>query len=111
MASGADVSTVSSSDQPTGAFAAFDADRELHRRRIIRWGLIAAVVVVLGLLAWQLVSLHNEVHTLKKEQAAQTAQMSALQDHVKSLNSSLNAAVACLQTPQGLQGLCSKLVH
>jgi hypothetical protein len=27
------------------------------------------------------------------------------------VNSSLNAAVGCLQTPQGLQGLCSKLVH
>jgi hypothetical protein len=90
---------------------AFDADRELGRRRRIRWALIAAVIVVLALLAWQFVSLHNQVHNLKKEQSVLSAQVSDLQSKLRTVDSSLNAAVACLQTPQGLQGLCSKLVH
>jgi hypothetical protein len=54
--------------------------------------------------------MNNRIHQLDKTTTAQSAQIRKLQGDLATVNSSLGAAVACLQTVGSAEGLCSKLV-
>jgi divalent metal cation (Fe/Co/Zn/Cd) transporter len=89
----------------------FNATFPGHTRRRVVMGVIAAGVVVV-LIAWTVLFVHMNHKIEKTEQvnAAQAAQIHQLQTRVASVDASLGAAVACLQTVGSLEGLCSKLV-
>ncbi|HXW33871.1 MAG TPA: hypothetical protein VEJ87_04780, partial [Acidimicrobiales bacterium] len=55
------------------------------------------------------VSMNNKIQRLNRTTSAQAGQIHKLQVSVTTTDSSLSAAVACLQTVGSLEGLCSKL--
>ncbi|HUD15779.1 MAG TPA: hypothetical protein VMQ59_00905 [Acidimicrobiales bacterium] len=81
-----------------------------RRRRIVVGVVSAFVVVVLVVWAVLFVGMNNRIHQLDKTTTAQSAQIRKLQGDLATVNSSLGAAVACLQTVGSAEGLCSKLV-
>ena len=89
----------------------FDAEFPGRNRRRIALGAVAAFVVVV-LVAWTVLFLHmnDKIHQVQQVNDAQAAQIHQLQTRVATVDSSLGAAVACLQTVGSLEGLCSKLV-
>jgi len=89
----------------------FVAEFPGRTRRRVTLGVVAVVVVVV-LIAWTVLFVHMNHKIEKTEQvnAAQAAQIHQLQTKVASVDASLGAAVACLQTVGSLEGLCSKLV-
>jgi len=99
---------VAQAEQPLQEHAAEFPGRS--RRRALA-GMVTAFVVVV-LVAWTVlfVSMDNKVHDVERVNAAQAAQIHQLQAKVASVDASLGAAVACLQTVGSLEGLCSKLV-
>ena len=74
-------------------------------------GAVAAfVVVVLVVCGALFANMNDKIHRLDRTTAAQAQQIHRLQTTVASVDASLGAAVACLQTVGSLEGLCSKLV-
>lgn len=70
----------------------------------------AALLVVVALGAWQFVSLHNQVHHLQKTTQTQAHQIVTQQNELSELQSSVSAAVSCLETPQAQPGLCTRFL-
>ena len=89
----------------------FGADFPGKSRRRVMTGVVAAFVVVV-LVVWVVlfISMNNKIKKIEQVNAAQTLQIHQLQTKVASVDASLGAAVACLQTVGSLEGLCSKLV-
>ena len=81
-----------------------------NRRRVLAAMVTAFVVVVLVVWSALFVSMNQKIHDVEKVNASQSAQIHQLQTKVASVDASLGAAVACLQTVGSLEGLCSKLV-
>lgn len=89
----------------------FDVDFPGTRRRRMIIGLVSLVVLaVLVASAVLFVDMNNRIHSLDRTTTAQSRQIRQLQSDITSVNASLGAAVACLQTVGSSQGLCSKLV-
>jgi type II secretory pathway component PulM len=90
---------------------AFDAEFPGRRRRRLLMGAASAFLVVV-LVVWGalFVGMNNKIHQLDRTTAAQSAQIKSLSTQLTTVNASLGAAVACLQTVGALEGLCSKLV-
>ncbi len=89
----------------------FEAEFPGRTRRRVAMGAVAAFVVVV-LVAWSVLFVHmnHKINKANQLNAAQAVQIHQLQTQVATVNASLGAAVACLQTVGSLEGLCSKLV-
>jgi len=89
----------------------FSAEFPGKNRRRVGAGLVAAFVVVV-LVVWVVLfmSMDNKIKKVEQVNAAQAVQIHQLQTKVASVDASLGAAVACLQTVGSTEGLCSKLV-
>lgn len=89
----------------------FDAEFPGRNRRRVLLGAVAAFVVVV-MVVWGalFVSMNDKIHQLDRTTAAQAQEIQQLHTKVASVDASLGAAVACLQTVGSLEGLCSKLV-
>ena len=89
----------------------FEAEFPGRRRRRKAMGVIG-VFVVLVLVGWTVlfVGMNDRIHQLHHTTATESAQIKHLQTSLNSLNASVSAAVACLQTVGSLEGLCTKLV-
>lgn len=65
-----------------------------------------ALVVAVALGAWQIVTLHNQVHHLQRVTQLDGRQLTSEGTQLSTLRSSISAAVGCLETPQAPTGLC-----
>jgi hypothetical protein len=98
-------------EQAEQPLAEYSAEFPGRNRRRALVGVVAALVVVV-LVVWGalFVGMNNKIHQVENVNAAQAVQIHQLQTKVASVDASLGAAVACLQTVGSLEGLCSKLV-
>ena len=89
----------------------FDASFPGRRRRRVVTGVVVVFVVAV-LIAWSalFIGMNNKIHQVEQVNSAQAVQIHQLQTKVATVDASLGAAVACLQTVGSLEGLCSKLV-
>ena len=95
----------------TEPLTGFDAEFPGARRRRVVTGLIGVlVVVVLATWAVLFVGMNDRIHQLDRTTAVQAEQIRHLQTDVQTVDASLGAAVACLQSGGALEGQCTKLV-
>ncbi len=80
------------------------------RRRFVVAAITGFVVIVLVVGTVLFVKMNDKITHLDRTVAAQSQQIHHLQTNLTTVNASLGAAVACLQTVGSLEGLCSKLV-
>jgi len=95
-------------EEPLRAFDAEFPGR--RRRRLLIGGASAFLVVVLVVWGALFIGMNNKIHQLERTTTAQSVQIKSLSTQLTTVNASLGAAVACLQTVGALEGLCSKLV-
>ncbi len=80
------------------------------QRRVIAGLITGFVVIILVVGAVLFVNMNNKIQHLDRTVTAQASQIHHLETNLITVNASLGAAVACLQTVGSLSGLCSKLV-
>jgi hypothetical protein len=80
------------------------------RRRVMVALITGFVVIVVVVAAVLFVNMNNKIRHLDRTVATQSQQIHHLQTNLTTVDASLGAAVACLQTVGSLEGLCSKLV-
>jgi len=81
-----------------------------RRRRIVASLLAALVVIAFAVCSLFMVQMHNSIDHLNATVAHQQRQIGQLRTDLRTVDSDLSAAVACLQTIGAQQGLCTKLV-
>lgn len=105
----ADVDVLEAAEAPVTPYDGDYPGTRLRRAVLFVVAVLAAAAVAVG--AWQLDGLHSQIHRLDGTVRTQDRQIQQLQQKVSSLDSSLNAAVGCLQTSAAHEGLCSRFVH
>jgi hypothetical protein len=79
--------------------------------RLIRLGIrLVVVLVVLAVVVWQSIGLHNQVHSLQKTTDLQRAQIQQLHQDVVGYQNSVTATLSCLESPHTQAALCTQFL-
>lgn len=106
---------VDRSDAREGIDDPFADITESSRRPGFRFGgriLAAALVLaVLGILAWQILTLRSQIHTLRTTDRAQQYELTELHSDLTNLHNSYVATVTCLAGGPAQKSLCLRFMR